>query len=169
MLMDNPAWSSYMFSLNTTPPDPHVAGNRWFEIWMERLQGSGFWLEEWVRHQTRDDYWKHGSVCENFGDIKAAVYAVGGWADGYSNSVFRLLSGLQSPCKGLVGPWAHKYPHFAKPGPAMGFLQECLRWWDYWLKGIDTGIMSEPKLRVWIQDPRSSKSVLRASTRELGM
>ena len=153
MLMDNPAWHSYMFSLNTTPPDPNVVGNRWFEIWMDRLQGSGFWLEEWVRHQTRDDFWKHGSVCENFGDIKAAVYAVGGWADGYSNAVFRLLSGLQSPCKGLVGPWAHKYPHFAKPGPAIGFLHECLRWWDYWLRGIDNGIMSEPKLRVWIQDP----------------
>jgi predicted acyl esterase len=81
------------------------------------------------------------------------VYAVGGWADGYSNSVFRLLSNLKSPCKGLIGPWAHKYPHFAEPGPAIGFLQECLRWWDYWLKDIDTGIMEEEPLRCWIQDP----------------
>ena len=35
---------------------------------------------------------------------------------------------------------------------AMGFLQECMRWWDYWLKGIDTGIMAEPMLRAWMQE-----------------
>ena len=52
-----------------------------------------------------------------------------------------------------MGPWAHKYPHFAEPGPAIGFLQECLRWWDYWLKGIENGIMDEPQLRCWIQEP----------------
>ncbi|MEL6172407.1 MAG: CocE/NonD family hydrolase, partial [Pseudomonadota bacterium] len=149
LLLDNPWWHSYMFSLNTSPPDPDVVGNRWYEIWKERLEGSGFWIGEWLRHQRRDEFWKHGSVCEDFSKINAAVYAVGGWADGYTNAVFRLLEGLQSPCKGLVGPWAHKYPHFAKPGPAMGFLQECLRWWDYWLKGIETGIMDEPQLRAW--------------------
>ena len=152
LMMDNPWWSSYMFSLNSTPPDPVVVGERWKDVWLERLQGSGFWIGDWLRHQRRDDFWKHGSVCEDFSDIKAAVYAVGGWADGYSNAVSRLLKGLDAPCKGLIGPWAHKYPHFAKPGPSIGFLQECLRWWDYWLKGVDTGIMDEPRLRVWQQD-----------------
>ena len=153
MLVDNPGWNSNMFSINTTPPDPAMVGNKWKEIWMERLQGSGFWIEEWLQHQRRDEFWKHGSVCENYDDIEAAVYAVGGWADGYSNAIFRLLDNLKSPCKGLVGPWAHKYPHMAKPGPAIGFLQECLRWWDYWLKGVDTGIMDEPRLRAWVEDP----------------
>ena len=27
-----------------------------------------------------------------------------------------------------------------------------LRWWDYWLKGIDTGVMDEPMLRAWMTD-----------------
>ena len=153
LLNDNPAWNGYMFSINTTPPDPAVAGEKWRALWLERLRGSGLWLEDWLVHQRRDDFYKHGSVCESFADIDAAVYAVGGWADGYSNAVFRLLAGLKSPCKGLVGPWAHKYPHFAEPGPAIGFLQECLRWWDHWLKGRDTGIMDEPRLRCWIEDP----------------
>ena len=153
LLTDKAAWNAAMFSINTTPPDPAVHGDRWREIWLERLRGSGFWLEEWLAHQRRDEFYKHGSVCEDFAAIEAAVYAVGGWADGYTNAVFRLLDGLQAPCKGLVGPWAHKYPHFAKPGPAIGFLQECLRWWDHWLKGEDTGIMDEPRLRCWLQDP----------------
>jgi putative CocE/NonD family hydrolase len=153
LLNDNAGWNSTMFSTNTTPPDPMVVGNKWHEMWMARLKGSGLWLIDWLEHQHRDGFYKHGSVCENFDDIEAAVYAVGGWADGYSNAVFRLLAGLNAPCKGLVGPWAHKYPHFAEPGPAIGFLQECLRWWDHWLKGIDTGIMDEPRLRCWMEDP----------------
>ncbi|MEM9497898.1 MAG: CocE/NonD family hydrolase [Pseudomonadota bacterium] len=154
LLMDNPWWHSFMFSINTSPPDPQVVGDGWRDMWLERLRGSGFWLEPWLQHQRRDAYWQQGSVCEDFGAIQAAVYAVGGWADGYSNAVFRLLEGLDCPRKGLVGPWAHKYPHFAKPGPAIGFLQECLRWWDYWLKGITNGIMDEPQLRAWVQDYR---------------
>ncbi len=38
------------------------------------------------------------------------------------------------------------------PGPAIGFLQEAVRWWDQWLKGIETGIMDEPLYRVWMQE-----------------
>jgi len=158
LLNDNAAWNSYMFSLNTTPPDPSTVGNKWHDLWVGRLKGSGLWLQDWMEHQTRDEFYKHGSICEDYDKIQAAVYAVGGWADGYSNSVFRLLSNLKSPCKGLIGPWAHKYPHFAEPGPAIGFLQECLRWWDYWLKDIDTGIMEEEPLRCWIQDPIAPKT-----------
>ena len=56
------------------------------------------------------------------------------------------------PRKGLIGPWAHAYPHFAFPGPQIGFLQEILRWWDHWLKGIDTGVMNEPMLRAWMTE-----------------
>ena len=56
------------------------------------------------------------------------------------------------PCLGLTGPWLHKYPHFAVPGPQIGFLQECLRWWDHWLKGQDSGIMAEPRYRAYMQD-----------------
>jgi predicted acyl esterase len=78
--------------------------------------------------------------------------AVSGWADGYSNAVFRLLAKLSVPRKGLIGPWGHKYPHLGMPGPAIGFLEEALRWWDKWLKGIETGIMDEPMLRVWMQN-----------------
>ncbi len=151
MLCDNIAWSTYMFSLNTTPPDPQFLGDAWKEVWLQRLNESGLWLEDWLEHQHRDEFYKHGSVCENPGDIECAVYAVGGWVDGYTNAVFRLLSTLNAPCKGLVGPWAHRYPHFATPGPSIGFLQECLRWWDKWLKGIENGIMDEPLLRCWMQ------------------
>jgi putative CocE/NonD family hydrolase len=152
MLVDNVAWASAMFAYQSHPPDPALVGERWREMWLHRLENQPLLIDNWLRHQRRNDYWKHGSVCENYADITCAVYAVGGWADGYSNAVPRLLAGLTCPKKGLVGPWAHRYPHFAEPGPRIGFLQECLRWWDKWLKGIDTGIMEEPAYRVWMQD-----------------
>lgn len=152
LLGDNLSWASTMFARNSKPPDPEVTGEHWRELWMQRLEGSGLWLEKWLQHQHRDKYWKHGSICENFDKIQCPVLAVSGWADGYSNAVFRLLSELQVPRKGLIGPWSHKYPHYGEPGPAINFLHECLRWWDHWLKDVDNGIMDEPMLRVWMQD-----------------
>lgn len=152
LLSDNLSWASTMFAYNSCPPDPAVVGNRWREMWKERLEHSGLWLAEWLKHQRRDEYWQYGSVGEDFSRITCPVFAVSGWADGYSNSVFRLLEGLSVPRYGLIGAWGHKYPHMAEPGPAIGFLQECLRFWDRHLAGRKNGIDSEPMLRVWMQD-----------------
>lgn len=152
LLTDNLSEATTMFRYNTSPPDPVLVGERWREMWFARLQGSGLWLDTWLRHQRRNDYWKHGSVCEDYSAIQCPVMAVGGWADGYTNAVFRLLEHLTAPCQGLLGPWGHKYPHMGVPGPAIGFLQEMLRWWDHWLKGRNTGIANEPRLRAWMQD-----------------
>ncbi|QGN49202.1 CocE/NonD family hydrolase [Micromonospora sp. WMMC415] len=146
-------WASTMLGFNALPPDPAVAGERWREMWLERLEGSPPFVEAWLTHQRRDDYWKHGSVCEDYSAIECPVYAVGGWADAYSDAIPRLLAGLPGPRKALIGPWGHQYPESGVPGPAIGFLQECLRWWDHWLKGVDTGIMDEPMLRAWMQEP----------------
>ena len=152
LLNNSIAWASTMFAFGAQPPDPEVVGERWREMWLERLDDNPLMAATWIEHQHRDDYWKQGSVCEDYSAITAAVYAVGGWADGYSNAIPRLLAGLPGPKKGLIGPWAHAYPHVAQPGPQIGFLQEALRWWDHWLKGIDTGIMDEPMLRAWMQE-----------------
>jgi putative CocE/NonD family hydrolase len=152
LLGDNLSWASVMFAYNAMPPDPEVVGERWREMWLARLDACEPWLAEWLQHQRRDHYWKHGSVCEDFSAIQCPVLAVSGWTDGYSNAVFRLLAALDVPRKGLIGPWSHKYPHLGVPGPAIGFLQECVRWWDHWLKGDATGVMDEPMLRVWMQD-----------------
>lgn len=152
LLGDNLSWASTMFAYNSCPPDPEVVGDAWRDMWFQRLRGSGLWLEKWLEHQRRDAYWKHGSICEDFAAIQCPVMAISGWADGYSNAVFRLLENLKVPRQGLIGPWSHKYPHIGIPGPAIGFLQEALRWWDHWLKGIDSGVEQDPILRVYMQD-----------------
>ncbi|TFJ93067.1 CocE/NonD family hydrolase [Lentibacillus salicampi] len=145
-------WASTMFVYNARPQDPEVVGESWRDNWLDRLENTPPFVEEWMRHQRRDDYWKYGSICEDYSDIEIPVFAVSGWQDGYTNAVFRLLENLPKESKGLIGPWAHEYPEVAIPEPNIGFLQECLRWWDQWLKGEDTGIMDEPKLITWIQN-----------------
>ncbi|MFT5113240.1 MAG: putative CocE/NonD family hydrolase, partial [Parasphingorhabdus sp.] len=149
LLNENAGWGGVMLSYSSRPPDPALLGERWNQLWMERMEKMPILAANWLEHQLRDDYWKHGSVCEDYSSIDAAVLAVGGWNDAYSNAIPRMLKGLSCPRRGIIGPWIHKYPHFAKPEPRIGFLQEALRWWDQWLKGIDTGVMQDSMLRYY--------------------
>ncbi len=159
MLTDKLAWGATAFAISNTPPDPAIVGERWRDMWEERLENNGLWMLDWFRHQRRDSLYTHGSICEDYSQVQVPVYAVGGYADGYTNPIFRMMENLSCPRKALVGPWAHKYPHFATPGPRIGFLQECLRWWDQHLKDIDTGIMDEPMIRSWVQEPAAPSAV----------
>jgi predicted acyl esterase len=144
-------WAATMLTSNALPPDPAAVGDGWRETWLERLEKTPPFVEAWMSHQRRDDYWRQGSVCEDHSAIEAAVWAVGGWSDGYSNAVPRLVAGLPGPRKGLIGPWSHAFPQDGSPGPAIGFLRECVRFFDHWLKGQDAPEV--PRLQVWLQDP----------------
>jgi hypothetical protein len=159
LLSDNMDWGGAFFSVAGTPPDPAMVGPQWKERWLERLEILQPFPAIWLQHQRRDGFWRHGSVCEDYGKLKAAILAVSGWADGYTAAIFRLVENLNRPdCKGISGPWGHLDPYRGIPGPPIGFLQECKRWWDRWLKGIDTGVERDPALRLWLQDPVPPKS-----------
>jgi putative CocE/NonD family hydrolase len=145
-------WAMTFLGFNAKPPDPQTIGERWRASWQKRLDETPPFVDRWLEHSQRDAYWKHGSVCENYAAIHCAVLAVGGWADGYTNTVMRLLDGLDAPCRGIIGPWAHNYPYAGRPGPAIGMLQEAVRWWDQWLNGRERGVLETPKLRVFIED-----------------
>lgn len=151
-LVDNFLWGAFMFSHSVAPPDPALVGERWRDLWMARLEAGVLYMDDWHSHQRRDGFWKHASISEDYRAVQCPVYVVGGWTDPYTNTVFRMMDKLECPKKGLVGPWGHLYPNFAQPGPQIGFLQECLRWWDKWLKNKETGIMEEPALRCYLQD-----------------
>ncbi len=149
LLSDGITWGNALFGQLARPPDPAHVGDGWRRMWQERLDGLEPPLASWLAHPTRDDFWRHGSVCEDYGAITCAVYAVGGWTDGYSDAILRLMEKLSAPRKALIGPWTHVYPTWGAPGPAVGFLQEALRWWNHWLKDEDTGLMAEPMIRLW--------------------
>jgi len=146
-------WSSTMYAMSARPPDPELVGDGWRALWLERLDGALPYVEQWLAHQRRDDYWRCGSPADDYAAIDCAVYAVGGWADPYRQAVLDLLASLGGPRKGLIGPWAHRYPEEGTPGPAFDFRPECVRWWDRWLKGEENGVMEEPMLHAWMPEP----------------
>ncbi len=152
VLRNNLTWSAHSQTYTARPPDPVIVGDAWRDMWRQRIEEMPFLLGEWLSRQQRDDYWKHGSVCEDWDAIACPVYATTGWADGYTNSVLHMAEHLSVPRRCVIGPWAHAYPHLGVPGPATGFLQDCLRWWDRWLKGIENGIENDPPVYLWLQD-----------------
>ena len=150
-LSENIGWAATVSSWFSMPPDPELRPD-WREVWLERLENAPFLASRWIRHPNRDAYWKHGSICEDFGAIKAAVLVMGGLHDGYRNAMSAMLEGINAPVKGIAGPWSHKYPNISTIGPSIDYLGEALRWWDHWLKDIDTGVVEDPDYRVYIMD-----------------
>lgn len=161
LAVDMHAWAATMLAFVSRPPDPEFVGADWKRMWQTRLEAVDPFIHTWLDHQTRDDYWRHGSVCEDYGAIDAAVLAVGGFHDPYRDTVLRLVQHLPADrVRGIIGPWSHQYPDRGlPPGPAIGFLQETLRWWDQHLKGEDTGVMREPMLRSWISESHPPATV----------
>ncbi|GAB3309503.1 CocE/NonD family hydrolase [Epidermidibacterium keratini] len=143
-------WAATMLAYNARPPDPAVVGDAWREQWLARMETSPRYIETWLAHQRRDDYWRHGSVCEDYSAIDVPILAVGGLYDEYRTTLFRLLDNLSSPVRALLGPWSHNYPHQGVPGPAIDFIAESIRWWDHWMKGRDTGADQLPALRAYV-------------------
>jgi predicted acyl esterase len=151
LLNENLGWGATMWAYSSRPPDPALRAD-WRAIWLERLEHEPFLPAVWLRHQRRDAYWRHGSVCEDFPAIKAAVLSIGGWGDSYKNTVPQLVERIEAPVKGIVGPWVHKYPHFAVPEPRIGFLQEAVRWWGRWLRDDASGVEDDPAYRIYLMD-----------------
>ncbi len=158
-LTENVGWAATAMSWMSMPPDPALVGADWRKTWLHRLENTPFLISDWLRHASRDAYWQHGSVCEDFTKIEAAVLSISGWHDGYRNTSAKLLEGGTSgPVKAIVGPWNHKYPHIASPEPRMNFLSEALRWWDRWLKGAHNGVEDDPDYRVYLMDGIAPKT-----------
>ncbi|UPK75250.1 CocE/NonD family hydrolase [Nocardioidaceae bacterium SCSIO 66511] len=153
------SWATTMLAYDARPPDPNVWGDGWLDAWKQRLDATPPFIDTWMTHQRRDEFWQHGSVCENPEAIQCPVMLVSGWADAYRDAVLRMLATLTVPRRGIIGPWVHLWPQVAPPGPQIGFLQEALRWWDRWLKDEPNGIEDEPVLLSYLQDtvpPRAS-------------
>ncbi len=159
LLNDNFWWGNIMLAYMCRAIDKEIKPDTWFEESVRRLEEMPLWMANWLEHQTRDDYWKHGSVSVNYDDIQIPVFAIDGWADSYTNSVPTLMQGLKVPRKAWIGPWAHVFAHDGAPKPAVDFLGEATKWWDHWLKGIDNDCLDGPQTTVWLEDSMLPEAV----------
>jgi len=153
----NMAWGTSFKGDMAAPPDPEVVGAQWERLWRERLQATPAILETWSRHERYDAYWKRGSIATDYAAITCPVYVVDGWGDPYSNIIGELLAHLKVPRKGLIGPWGHIFPNLATP-LGLDWPYEEVRWWQQWLEGVNTGIMDEPMLRVYMMSKADSEA-----------
>jgi uncharacterized protein len=150
LMGENFGWGSLMLSYQSRPPDPMLRPD-WRAALRARLAALPHLSEVWAREQARGPYWRHGSVGADWSALKLPILIFGGWADGYMNAPAALAANVPT-ARAVVGPWVHQYAHTATPGPRIDFLGELRRWWDHWLKGIDTGADRLPTYRVYMQD-----------------
>ena len=115
-----------------------------------------FDTEPWMltyKNQQRDGaFWDRASSRDKYDKIKIPTFHIGGWYDGYRDSLPRMLENVDAPVKAMIGPWSHTYPDQPYPNPGMEWRHEAVRWYDQWLKGKDTGIMDEPRFAVYVRD-----------------
>ena len=152
LLYSNFSWASVMLCFASRPPDPELVGEQWKDMWINRLNTQPYALETWLQHQTRNDYWKYGSVGEDFSKIQIPSLVISGWADAYINAPPACAEHLPNNSKAINGPWIHKYPHFALPHPRMDFLNEAIQWWDHWLQDKNNGVEELPAYRAYISE-----------------
>ncbi|MGH8950238.1 MAG: CocE/NonD family hydrolase [Acidimicrobiia bacterium] len=144
-------WPPSMVVSNALPPDPDIVGDRWFEEWMDRLEGTPQWPGIWLRHQKRDDYWLHGSPCADYASIQCPTLLIGGWVDGYVDGMLALAEHLTCEKRTVVGPWGHYRPATGSPGPTLDHLDLLARWFGHHLRGDDNGVMDLPALTAYIR------------------
>ena len=147
------SYGPLMTAYNFAPPDIDIVGAKWSEIWRERLDESAPWSIGYIENILHGPYWQRRSLQPGYDRVKCAVFVVGGWADWYATPLLKAFSNLNVPKKAWVGPWGHYYPEekLALPGPRVDGRYEYLKWFDYWLKDLDTGVMDEPPVTLFIR------------------
>ena len=134
--------------LNALPPPPEFPLD---EQTLARRFDREPWLVTWLAQQQDGPYWRRASHRPDYGRLTIPAFLIGGWYDGYRDSVPRMLAAVPAPVKIMIGPWNHSFPHNAVPGPAVEWRADAVRWWDHWLRGAENGIMSEPPVTVYVR------------------
>ncbi len=149
-------YSPLMAAYNFAPPDPDLLGERWAEVWQQRLDGSRPWGNTYVENLNDGPLWEACLLRGHEERVKAATFLIGGWCDWYPDDFLRVFARLRCPKRVLIGPWTHNYPENAWPLPRLNDRFECLRWFDKHLKGIDTDparpLEKEPPVTLFVRE-----------------
>ncbi len=107
------------------------------------------WSLDYFRHQRNGPFWR--APVRRLEDITIPCFLIGGFQDGYRNSVVRMLERVPAPVHAWVGPWNHDRPNTSIYGPRVEWRDQAVRWFDHWLKGVDNGVERDPRLIFYQQ------------------
>ncbi len=148
-IMHTDSWMMSNDLYNALPGAPDFTLD---EAWLKNRFNVEPSVYAYMRQQRDGPFWDRASARGQYEKIKVPGYHIGGWYDGYRNSLPRMLENVQAPVKAMIGPWDHYFPHDAWPEPQVEWRYEAVRWFDHWLKGDNTGILLEPDFAVYIRD-----------------
>lgn len=152
LLNRNFVWGTGVVGMCSRPPDPAVVGDAWRDMWRERLENMHPEITSYLGHQRRDSYWDDHRI-ERADEITCPVFMTGGWADSnYTQTLPKLLDTVKGPVRSVFGPWGHRYPHFAMPGPGFDFLGDAVRWFGRWMRNEQNGVEDEPAIQAFIPE-----------------
>jgi len=121
---------------------------------------------DWLSHPERDDYWEPIRYKGNYGNVKSPVCILAGWYDLFTAQNLKsfmamtdasMPESIRKNQKIIMGPWAHGGFGNSTLGD-MDFGEDAginssklmLPWFDYHLKGIDSGVMDEPPVNIFV-------------------
>jgi putative CocE/NonD family hydrolase len=121
---------------------------------------------DWIAHPAYDEYWKRVDVESRLPDIDVPSYSIAGWYDVFLRGNLVSFAGMRSGARSeaarrgqklLVGPWPHTDRPKERlgdldfgPGAVVDFDALHRRWLDHWLKGEDTGFLTEPPVCLFV-------------------
>lgn len=115
----------------------------------EKRMDAPPWSLNYLRHQRAGVFWR--APVRPVETLSVPTFLIGGFQDGYRDSIPRMLEKVKAPLKAWIGPWNHNYPNGSDYGPLYEWRDQAVRWFDYWLKGRDTGVLQDPHLLVYLQ------------------
>jgi putative CocE/NonD family hydrolase len=138
--------------------------------WGNLLAPVGRYLREYLRHPDDGPYWWYINLERQYANVNVPMYHVTSWYDIFLRGGLTNFCGLRRQAmteaarlqqKLLVGPWAHRFPYTVPSSGDTGDIdfgdnarielhELQLRWFDYWLKGLDTGIQDDAAVKIFV-------------------
>ena len=136
--------------------------------WGDLLRPVARYLTDYLRHPEDGPYWWAINGERQHANVNIPMYHVTSWYDIFLRGVLAHFCGLRqhamtpesrSNQKLIVGPWAHLFPYTGHTSQGTGDIdfggqarielhETQLRWFDYWLKGVDTGIVEDAPVKI---------------------
>jgi putative CocE/NonD family hydrolase len=145
-------WGLQQLTYQLLPPMHDADDPAQQRRWRERLSHDPA-LTDLAVHGPGHPSWSYRVLHPE--EITTPAFCVGGWRDSFQYSIPRAYELMEGPKRLMMGPWGHVIPD-GSPFLPIDFRALALRWWDHWLRGIDDGLMDEPRVSVYVQgaDPQ---------------